>query len=60
MSGILTNHYERLGIRVWQEGLLHIWDGNCGKEQTKCVECTLTLPSFGKRQTLTTVNSSQL
>jgi hypothetical protein len=55
MSGILTNHYKRLGLRVWNQGIPIVWDGECGKEEEHCAECTLSLPSDMKlRQSLTT------
>ena len=46
MSGILTNHHERLGIRFYRGGGLSPgpWDGFCGANQTHCAECVLTWP----------------
>ena len=55
MSGILTNHRERLGIRVWQGVFPMGWDGTCKPGEARCVECTLTLPPrSGSHQMLTT------
>ena len=45
MSGILTKHYKRLGLRVWNKTIPVVWDGECGKEEEHCAECTLSLPS---------------
>jgi len=53
ISGIVNNYKERLGLRVWREGLLCKWDGLCGKDEEHCAECTLTLPTHAERQTLT-------
>ena len=52
MSGILTNHYERLGIRVWRNGFPLVWDGSCKRREERCAECTLDLyPNAHERLT---------
>jgi hypothetical protein len=53
MSGILTNHAEQLGIRVFRKGFPIVWDGACGRQEQRCAECTLDL-STQAPQRLTT------